>query len=123
MWVKERRSPTVVFQGVAANPGIKRAFEKVLGYSLVTPEYFGVMGAVGAALLARNQYLTTKKSSNFRGWQLCTEDITTVGQTCDGCSNHCELVVLKRGGQVLAYLDDRCGKWSDLVTETAGEAI
>lgn len=117
--------PTVVFQGgVAANPGIKKAFEKVLGYPLVIPEHFGVMGAVGAALLARNQYLTTKKPSNFRGWQLCTDDITTVGQTCDGCSNHCELVVLKRGGQVLAYLDDRCGKWSDLATtKAAGEAI
>lgn len=117
--------PTVVFQGgVAANPGIKKAFEKVLGYSLVTPEHFGVMGALGAALLARNQYLTTGKPSNFRGWQLCTDDITTVGQTCDGCSNHCELVVLKRGGKILAYLDDRCGKWSDsATTEIAGKAI
>jgi predicted CoA-substrate-specific enzyme activase len=117
--------PTVVFQGgVAANQGIRKAFEKVLGYPLVTPEHFGVMGALGAALLARNQYLTTAKPSSFGGWRVCSEEVSTVGQTCDGCSNRCELVVLKREGRVVAYLGDRCGKWTDLIkVETSGEAI
>ncbi len=42
----------VVFQGgVAANTGMKRAFEEALGYPVVVPPHYDVMGAIGAALL------------------------------------------------------------------------
>lgn len=48
----------VVFQGgVAANPGVVRAFEDLLGCpsgSLIIPEHFLIMGAFGAALEARH---------------------------------------------------------------------
>ena len=46
--------PPVVFQGgVAANQGMIRAFEEALGTEIITPPYFLVMGAIGAALVAR----------------------------------------------------------------------
>ncbi|MFP4057393.1 MAG: acyl-CoA dehydratase activase [Candidatus Brocadiia bacterium] len=49
--------PPVLFQGgVAANRGVVRAFEHVLGLGeggLLVPQHFGLMGAIGAARLAR----------------------------------------------------------------------
>jgi len=46
--------PAVSFQGgVAANPGMRRAFREILGLDeLVIPEHFAIMGAIGAALKA-----------------------------------------------------------------------
>ncbi len=50
--------PPVAFEGgVAANPGVVRAFKEILEISdkdLIIPEYFNVMGAIGAARLAGN---------------------------------------------------------------------
>ncbi|NVM20435.1 MAG: hypothetical protein HWN68_01470 [Desulfobacterales bacterium] len=50
-------SEPIVFQGgVAANPGVVKAFEDLLGLgpgSLVIPEHFLVTGAIGSALTAR----------------------------------------------------------------------
>ena len=47
----------IVFQGgVAANPGVLKAFEDLLGLNqgeLIIPEHFMIMGAFGSALMAR----------------------------------------------------------------------
>ena len=54
-----RLRPPFLFQGgVAANAGVVRAFEDLLeldGTRLVVPEHFTVMGAIGAALIARRR--------------------------------------------------------------------
>lgn len=115
---KEIVAPVVFQGGVAANQGIRKAFERVLGTEIIIPDYFGVMGAFGAALLVRNHMMASGKPSGFAGWNLCDEHLTTSGRTCEDCSNHCELVALKRDGSVFAYMGDRCGKWSSLPPET-----
>ena len=51
---KEILSPVVFQGGVAANAGIRAAFEKALGVEIIIPEYYSVMGAIGAALLAKS---------------------------------------------------------------------
>ena len=57
----------VCFQGgVAANLGIKRAFEEELGCEFCT-EYYNVMGAYGAAILAKEN-MNIKERTNFRGF-------------------------------------------------------
>lgn len=51
----------VVFQGgVAANVGIVAAFEKALNMKIIIPEYYDVMGAYGAALIAKEKMLKKK---------------------------------------------------------------
>lgn len=61
--------PPIVFQGgVAANRGVVRAFEDVLGLKpgeLVVPEHHATMGAIGAALYAIEQGMRTM--DRFRG--------------------------------------------------------
>jgi predicted CoA-substrate-specific enzyme activase len=58
----------VLFQGgVAANPGVVRAFEAFLGHgagSLIIPEHFLVMGAFGSALMARGRTTGLPQSTN-----------------------------------------------------------
>lgn len=114
--------PPIAFQGgVAANLGMRRAFQKMLGQELIIPRHYDVMGAVGAALLARDQSLAADRPSGFRGWQMCEEEITTSGNACGKCSNNCELVALRYAGRILAYFGDRCGKWSNLSPEVNGQ--
>ncbi|WP_338817818.1 2-hydroxyisocaproyl-CoA dehydratase activator [Moorella thermoacetica] len=105
--------PPVVFQGgVAANAGMRQAFSRALGTEVIVPEHYGVMGAYGAALLARE---ASPKTSAFRGFELTERDFRTGGFECRGCANHCEVVELREGKEVLARWGDRCGKWSNAV--------
>lgn len=101
--------PPVVFQGgVAANIGMKRAFEEALGMEVVIPDHFDVMGAIGAALLARE---LKPGSTLFKGFRLAEIEYLTSSFNCKGCSNNCEIVKIMVGGEVLARWGGRCGKW------------
>lgn len=52
---KEILPPVVMQGGVAYNPGIVRAFEEELGVELTIPPHPELTGAIGAALLARQE--------------------------------------------------------------------
>ncbi len=106
-------SPPIFFQGgVAANSGIKKSFEKETGQEIVVPEYYRVMGAIGAALLAKEEMELNPHKSVFYGFELLDKDYQTSGFECDGCPNHCEVIEIKVDGEVIARWGDRCGKWS-----------
>jgi predicted CoA-substrate-specific enzyme activase len=99
----------VVFQGgVAANVGMKRAFEEALETEVVVPRHFAVMGAIGAALLAQE---LNPAVSNFHGFRVTEIEYRTSSFNCKGCSNNCEIVKIMVGGEVLARWGGRCGKW------------
>ncbi len=103
----------VVFQGgVAANLGIRAAFEKALGQPVYVPERYEVMGAIGAAFLAlETEHMRT--ATSFRGFEVSQADCRTSAFDCQGCPNLCEVVEVRLGGEVLARWGDRCGKWSN----------
>lgn len=106
---KELR-PAVLFQGgVAANTGVKKAFEESLNRELIIPEYFLVMGAVGAALLCTRE---AKKSSSFIGFTNCIEmQFESRGFECNECPNQCEIVQACRENKTVAMYGSRCGKY------------
>lgn len=106
--------PKVVFQGgVAANAGIKAAFERTLATEVVVPPYYDVMGAVGAALLARSAVRKTGKTQ-FRGFGVTEASFRSGSFECGGCENQCEVIEIKMGEEILARWGDRCGKWQNL---------
>lgn len=107
--------PPVVFQGgVAANAGLRKAFEKVLGLTIDVPPDHEVMGAIGAALLAREEKQHCKSPSLFHGHDFILEgDFSTRSYECNGCPNQCEVVCIRRGKTPLAYWGDRCKKWEN----------
>lgn len=107
---KDIKDPVVFQGGVAANAGIKKAFEEALGMEIFIPEYHDVMGALGAALLAKENddgLLATK----FNGFEISKIDYQTSSFGCDGCSNTCEIVKIAVEGTTLARWGGRCGKW------------
>ncbi len=114
---KELKPPFIFQGGVAANLGIRRAFEEALGDRILVPEDYEVMGALGAALLVRDELLYQKKTTRFKGFQFINEPVTTSSFDCEGCANQCEVVELRQANILIACLGDRCNKWSQRVIE------
>ncbi|MEL7646816.1 MAG: acyl-CoA dehydratase activase [Sedimentibacter sp.] len=108
----------IFFQGgVAANVGMKKSFEKALGMEIYVPEHYGMMGAIGAALIAKAS-VAKNGSTNFRGFDLADESIVSRSFDCEGCPNRCEVVGISENNKVLGYFGDRCGKWSNKSKES-----
>ena len=109
---KEILGPVVFQGGVAANVGMRRAFEEALGMSVIVPPHYDVMGAIGAAMLAQ-EYICANgyRPTRFRGWEMSEVKYETSSFECKGCPNQCEVVRIAVGGQVMARWGGRCGKW------------
>jgi predicted CoA-substrate-specific enzyme activase len=110
--------PPVLFQGgVAANIGIRQAFEQQLGFDVTVPKHFDVMGAIGAALLARDE-VRRVGTTRFRGLMIKDYHYEAKSFECQGCPNRCEVVEVRGDRCVLARWGDRCGKWANLPCES-----
>ncbi len=114
--------PPVLFQGgVAANEGIRWALEKMLSLKLIVPEYYQVMGAWGAALLARRKMISGENpGSLFRGIdEISDSSYTPKGFICSSCANNCEISELYINGELVSRWGSRCGKWESLTEKAA----
>ncbi len=107
--------PKVLFQGgVAANIGMKSAFENVLGFEVCVPEHYNMMGAIGAAIIAKANVNKTGMT-NFRGFELANKRIISRSFECQGCGNNCEVVEIYEDDNIIGYFGDRCCKWSSKI--------
>lgn len=103
----------VFFQGgVAANKGIKKAFEDALGFKIYVPEHHDVMGAIGAAIIGAES-VQKKKRSDFKGFDVAEAKFVSSSFECNACPNRCEVVNIKDAGAVVGCFGDRCGKYSN----------
>ncbi|WHH57337.1 acyl-CoA dehydratase activase [Petroclostridium sp. X23] len=108
--------PPFVFQGgVAANKGIKAAFEREVGCEIIIPQHFNVMGAIGAAILAKEYIERSGKKSKFRGFDAADFDFIPASMECNGCANCCEVVKVDLNGKTVAMWGDKCGKWANSI--------
>lgn len=115
--------PKIIFQGgVAANSGIRRAFENALNMPVTVPEHYDVMGAIGAAILAREKVSREKTHTKFKGFSVSASDFKSRSFVCSGCSNQCEVVSVLENQEPVGYFGDRCGKYSSFVSQ-AGVAV
>ncbi len=93
--------------GTFYNKAVLRAFEKISGVNAICPDISGIMGAFGAALIAKNSYNGQKTS------MLSFEDITALTYTtstvrCGKCINNCMLTVNKFPGGRRHITGNRC---------------
>lgn len=109
--------PRVLFQGgVAANAGMLWALEQKIGLDITVPPHFKVMGALGAALFARDKFVETGEPTRFRQVEkIASLEAHTIGFVCDDCGNACELQEIFIDGVISARWGSRCGKWDDLM--------
>lgn len=112
--------PPFVFQGgVAANKGIKAAFEDEVGHEVIIPENHDVMGAIGVAILAKEEVARSEDNTTFRGFDSLQTDFTPSSFICEGCSNMCEVVKVEANGIPIAMWGDRCGKWKEKIKKVS----
>ena len=111
----KKLEPPFVFQGgVAANIGIKTAFEKEINHEVIIPKHYNIMGAIGSAILAKEYIEESGVSTNFRGFDSADLDFEPSTFECGGCSNNCEIIKVEMDKKVVAMWGDRCGKWTNL---------
>ncbi|MEA3429961.1 MAG: acyl-CoA dehydratase activase [Nanoarchaeota archaeon] len=106
---KDIREPVIFQGGVAANKGIKNAFEKALNLKVEIPKHFEVMGAIGAALIAQEGNI---EKSKFKGYHIKNTEYKAASFECKDCANSCEVMELLENGKVVARWDSKCGKWN-----------
>ncbi|MBQ2967780.1 MAG: 2-hydroxyacyl-CoA dehydratase [Clostridia bacterium] len=82
----------VVQGGTFYNKAVLRAFEKIAGVEAVCPDISGIMGAFGAALIAKNRY-NGQKSSMLPLDAILNLTYKTKAVRCGGCVNNCMLTV------------------------------
>ena len=99
----------VVQGGTFYNKAVLRAFEKIAGAEVTCPDIAGLMGAFGAALIARSDYKGQPTS------MLPIDDIisltyTSTSRRCGGCANNCMLTVNKFPQGRTHITGNRCEK-------------
>lgn len=100
----------VVQGGTFLSDATLRAFEKFLGKDAIRPDVAGVMGAYGAALLARERAKEQERSTLLSAQEIedLSPKITKV--TCKGCSNACLLTINDFGAGRRFITGNRCEK-------------
>ncbi|MBN1423361.1 hypothetical protein JXA88_02290 [Candidatus Fermentibacteria bacterium] len=98
----------IFFQGgTAYNDAVAAAFSQVLDTTVIVPPYNGVIGAIGAALLAREWAQTTARKTTFRGTALKRLKYGLREFTCQGCQNYCSIQEFTVEGE-RSYWGDQC---------------
>jgi predicted CoA-substrate-specific enzyme activase len=83
----------VVFQGATArNKALVAAIEQLLGVEVVVSPYCHVMGAYGAALIARDRVNAERGKTTFAGLDLASREVTMERSECALCQNRCEII-------------------------------
>ncbi|MBQ3490695.1 MAG: 2-hydroxyacyl-CoA dehydratase [Clostridia bacterium] len=99
----------VVQGGTFYNQAVLRAFEKISGVRATCPDISGIMGAFGAALIARERY-KGEETSMLPISEITALTYKTSTLRCAGCSNHCMLTVNTFPGGRRHITGNRCEK-------------
>ncbi len=98
----------VVQGGTFYNDAVLRSFEKIADCQAIRPDIAGIMGAFGAALIARNHYEEGYRSSMLNLEQITNLQFETSMAKCKGCTNSCRLTINKFTGGRQYISGNRC---------------
>ena len=98
----------VVQGGTFYNDAVLRSFEKIAGVECVRPDIAGIMGAFGAALIARERHEAGYQTSMLSIEQINALTFDTKLARCQGCTNHCLLTINRFSGNRQYITGNRC---------------
>ena len=98
----------VVQGGTFYNDAVLRSFEKITGVQAIRPDIAGIMGAFGAALIARERYDGISESSMLSIDKINSLTYETKLTRCKGCTNSCHLTINKFSGGRQFITGNRC---------------
>ncbi len=97
----------VVQGGTFYNDAVLRAFERIAECECIRPDIAGIMGAFGAALIARERW-EGKKTTMLSLDRIAALEYRTSMTRCKGCNNHCVLTINQFGGGRRYISGNRC---------------
>ncbi len=113
---KEVLAPIVFQGGVSKNVGVVRSFNEATGHEGIVDDDGHLMGAIGVALVAR-------ENGEEAPFSFAVRDVSfeTVGEECGGCPNECEVVLVMRESEVLDGWGNRCPRGLERVAERVAD--
>jgi len=106
--VEELGNKIVVQGGTFHNDAVLRALEKIANREVVRPDIAGIMGAFGAALIAKDRYQDNYRTSLAQSNDLLNFKTETFMKRCLLCGNNC-LVSVKQFSSGINYISgNRC---------------
>lgn len=104
---KDLGNKIVVQGGTFYNDAVLRSFERIAGRDAVRPDIAGIMGAFGAALIARERYDGTESTMLSLDKMIALKYTTSMGR-CKGCTNSCHLTINRFSGGRQFITGNRC---------------
>ena len=98
----------VVQGGTFYNDAVLRSFEKIADCQAIRPDIAGIMGAFGAALIARERYEEGKETTMLSIDKINVLKYSTSMANCRGCTNNCRLTINKFSGGRQFVSGNRC---------------
>ena len=99
-------SPIVFQGGVSKNNGVVKFMNEILGRDVIVDKDSHLMGALGIAILAR------ENNDNKKTYNLDLKNISfkTKGFECNRCPNNCEIFNIYKNGDLVDTWGSRCGR-------------
>jgi len=109
--VRDRKIGNIIYfqGGTAYNDAVAAAFSTILDKQVIVPPFNGIIGAIGAALLAKDKIDRTGSESTFRGFNLENINYQLRSFTCKGCTNFCDIQEFNVEGEK-TYWGDKCSE-------------
>lgn len=98
----------VVQGGTFYNDAVLRAMEKIIGREVVRPDIAGIMGAFGAALIAKENYQPGYQTTLLPSSELNEFTTETSMKRCGLCGNNCLITVKRFSNGEEFYSGNRC---------------
>ncbi len=100
----------IYFQGgTAYNDAVAAAFAMILNKEIIVPPFNGIIGAIGAALLAQEKIHRAGKSTGFRGFHIEHVHYQLRAFSCKGCTNFCDIQEFTVDSKK-TYWGDKCAE-------------
>ena len=98
----------VVQGGTFYNNAVLRSFEKIAHCEAIRPDIAGIMGAFGAALIARERYVDCEGTTMLSIEDIEAMEYSTTMTKCKGCTNNCRLTINHFSGGRKFITGNRC---------------
>ncbi len=104
----------VVQGGTFLNAAVLRSLELVLEKDVVRPDISGIMGAYGAALIAKERYVKNTESSIMGLDKMKSFEVINDNGRCKACENNCLLTISRFNDGSKYITGNRCEKGAGL---------
>jgi|LGVF01.1.fsa_nt_gb predicted CoA-substrate-specific enzyme activase len=107
----------VVQGGTFYNDAVLRSFEKLVGKEVIRPDIAGIMGAFGAALIAKEHYVDGYESTILDSENIEKFSVKQEFKRCGLCANNCPLTVNKFSDGREYITGNRCERGAGIINK------